>query len=57
MNVMLKNLSGDIFYKKLRPLLAGFERVTFKGVEEDSNEVRVSSSGGTGGYDPSFQTF
>jgi hypothetical protein len=57
MDVMLNKLSGDVFYYKIRPLIAGFQNVLFKGVEEDSIEVKVSSTGGTGGYDPSFQTF
>jgi len=57
MDVMLNKLSGDVFYNKIRPLLAGFQNVLFKGVYEDSIEVKVSSTGGTGGYDPSFQTF
>ncbi len=54
---MLNKLSGDVFYNKIRPLLAGFQNVLFRGVYEDSIEVKVSSTGGTGGYDPSFQTF
>ena len=32
--------------------MGGFQHIKFEGIEQ-----RISSSGGAGGYDPSFQTF
>lgn len=32
--------------------MAGFQNVTFEGIKQ-----KISSSGGAGGYDPSFQVF
>lgn len=36
----------------LRIFVAGYQNVFFEGINQ-----KVSSSGGAGGYDPSFQTF
>lgn len=36
--------------------MGGFNNVTFKGIDE-GNDKKLSSTGGNGGYDPSFQVF
>lgn len=51
MNIQLK-LDREFFYNVLRVFVAGFQHVQFEGINQ-----RISSSGGAGGYDPSFQTF
>ena len=51
MNIQLK-LDPEFFYHVLRIFVAGFQFVNFEGIEQ-----KISSSGGAGGYDPSFQTF
>lgn len=40
------------FWTMLRPMLSGFKDVNFEGAN-----LRLSSAGGAGGNDPSFQIF
>lgn len=50
---LLNNISPELFNNdKFRQSFSGFKNLKFEGVEE-----RLSTSGGAGGYDPSFQLF
>ena len=51
LQIQLK-LDPEFFFTVLRIYVAGYQHVMFEGINQ-----RVSSSGGAGGYDPSFQTF
>lgn len=51
MNIQLK-MDKEFFYFVLRIFVGGYQNVLFEGVNQ-----RISSSGGAGGYDPSFQSF
>ena len=51
LHIQLK-LDPEFFFYVLRIFVAGYQHVLFEGINQ-----RVSSSGGAGGYDPSFQTF
>lgn len=45
-------LDKQFFFYVLRIFVAGYQQILFEGINQ-----RVSSSGGAGGYDPSFQSF
>lgn len=45
-------MDKNFFFNVLRIFVAGYQFIYFEGVEQ-----RISSSGGAGGYDPSFQSF
>lgn len=45
-------MDKHFFFYVLRIFVAGYQNIFFEGIEQ-----RVSSSGGAGGYDPSFQSF
>ncbi len=45
-------LDKEFFFYVLRVFVAGYQHIYFEGINQ-----RVSSSGGAGGYDPSFQSF
>ena len=49
---IIKDLNVDHFYCYLRPFILGFNNVFFEGVNQ-----RLSSPGGSGGFDPLFQVF
>jgi hypothetical protein len=53
---ILTELDKDFFWEELRPMFVGFSDLIFEGVENGQNKV-LSSTGGTGGHDPSFQIF
>jgi hypothetical protein len=55
---MSDNLDPTYFFQELRPLVAGYKNLLFSGVKDGkNNEVKLTKSGGTGGYDSSFQMF
>lgn len=45
-------MDKEFFFYVLRVFVGGYQDVYFQGIDQ-----RVSSSGGAGGYDPSFQSF
>lgn len=47
-----RKMSKEFFFFTLRVFVAGYQELLFEGIDQ-----RVSSSGGAGGYDPSFQSF
>lgn len=51
LQIQLK-MDKEFFFYVLRIFVAGYMNVYFEGIDQ-----RVSSSGGAGGYDPSFQSF
>lgn len=51
LQIQLK-LDKQFFFNVLRIYVSGYQNILFEGIGQ-----RVSSSGGAGGYDPSFQAF
>jgi hypothetical protein len=54
--IMYQKLDPQYFFFELRPLVAGYEGLLFTGIL-NMGEMRLTMTGGTGGYDPSFQMF
>ena len=53
---MADKLDPNYFYYGLRPYLDGYKEVIYEGVE-DGMDKRITTLGGTAGYDPSYQIF
>lgn len=55
--IMLDKLDAKYFWTVLRPMVSGHENLLLRGVKDHNGEDQrlKKVSGGTGGYDPSFQ--
>lgn len=53
---LLAEFDSQYFYYTIRPNIRGFTGIRLKGAN-NGEDVIASSTGGTGGHDPSFQIF